>query len=209
MRNSRNARRPPVAWVAWITSVAMAWPALAVALVWRRLSWRSAWVSLSVLVNLLFLVTVAIAILDERSLSQRKEDGLQAVFGDCVGCSPESLTFCRPRAGSEMARVEPNALYVVEAGIPRVRLECENEEMPTISEISTYDELGRRWTIVNFKNHTLSFEHYSDESVGDPDFSLIDRDLDGVPDQKVDWSSSTGFERVGELRWQPLEKKDH
>lgn len=209
MRESRKQRRPPVAWVVWIVGVAMTWPALAVALVWKRLRWRNPWVSLSVLINLLFFVALAIAILDERSLSQREEDSLPAVlWPDCVECRPESLKLCRPRVGSEMARIEPDAIYVVQDGVARVRIAYETADHGSISDISIYDESGRRWTIVDFKDNTLMFEHYSDDLVGNPDFSLIDRDLDGVPDEKVDWNSAKGFERVGELNWQLLVSED-
>lgn len=209
MADPNNEKRRPVARWAWIGGVATVWPALAVALVWRRINWRRPWVSLSVLLNILFLSALAIVALDERTLSQIREDSLQAlIVPDCVECEPELLKFCRPRVGSELARIEPNTIHVVHGGVRRGRFEFEDENMHAITEMAAFDEFGRSWINVNFQDGQIIFDHYPNDAEWSPDFSLIDRDLDGMPDQKVDWDLAKRFERTSEIVWHPLIKKD-
>lgn len=209
MAESNHKKRPPVAWVVWIVGVAMCWPALAVVLVWRRIKWRNRWVTMSVLLNVLFLIACVIAVSDPRTASQKADDRLHALIEpDCVEWEPDFLRFCRPRIGSDLARIEPSTIYVAERGRPRARFEYEDENMQAITDISAYDEFGRSWMHVNFQDRLISFDHYPDDVSSRPDLSFIDRDLDGIPDQKIDWDLVKGFERVGEIVWRPLKKKD-
>lgn len=209
MADSNSKNRPPVAWVCWIVGVAIWWPALAVVLVWRRMKGHHGWVSLSVLLNVFFLGMFVIVALDERTESQRADDRIQALIEpDCVECEPDFLKFCRPRIGSELARIEPTAIYVAARGLPRVRFEYEDKSLQAITDIVAYDEFGRSWVNVDFQDGLISFNHYPDDVRSSPDLSFIDRDLDGIPDQKVDWDLVKGFERVGEIVWRPLKKKD-
>lgn len=170
---------------------------------------RRPWVTLSVLFNVFFISMIAVVALDERTETQREEDRLRVLIEpDCVEFQPEFLEFCRPRIGSELARIEPTTVYVSERGIERVRIEYEDENRQAIADIMAYDEFGRSWVNVDFQDGLISFDHYPDDARWDPDFSLIDRDLDGIPDQKVDWVLRKRFERVGEIIWRPFKKKD-
>jgi len=209
MAGSNNGKRPPVAWVVWIVGVAMWWPALAAGLVWRRMKWRNAWVSLSVILNVFFVSMFVIVSLDERTESQRAEDRLQPLIApDCIEFEPEALKFCRPRIGSELARIEPNTTYVAERGHPRARFGYEDENIRAITDIQVFDDVGRSCVNVNFKDGLISFDHYPNEGRSSPDLSFMDRDMDGIPDQKIDWDLAIGFERVGEIVWRPMKKKD-
>lgn len=208
MPDTNNWNRPPVAWIVWIVGVAMTWPALAVVLVWRRIKWQNAWVSLSVLLNIFFIGVCVIVALDERTESQRAEERLWTLIEpDCVEFEPEFLKFCRPRIGSDLARRQPTAIFVAELGVPRVLFEYEDENPQTVTDIVAYDKDGRSWVSVNFQAGLVSFDHYSDASC-EPDLSFLDRDLDGIPDKKIDWELKKGFERVGEIVWRPIKKKD-
>lgn len=209
MADPNNKKRPPVVWVVWIVSVAMWWPALAVILAWKRMNWRNAWVSLSVLLNVFFLSMLVIVALDERTDSQKAEDRLQALIEpDCVECQPEFLKFCRPRIGSELARMEPNTIYIAESGLPRARFEYADENTQTITDISAFDEFGRSWMNINFQDGLITFDRYPNDVSSSPDMTFTDRDLDGIPDQKIDWDLVKGFERVGDVVWRPLKKND-
>ena len=104
--------------------------------------------------------------------------------------------------------MEPSTIYVAERGRPPARFEYEDENMQAIIEISAYDEFGRSWMNVDFQDRLISFDHYPDDVSSRPDLSFMDRDLDGIPDQKIDWDLVKGFERVGEIVWRPLKKKD-
>lgn len=209
MADSDNKKVPRVETVGIVGVAMLLSPLLAIVLELWRMKWRRAWVSLSVLLNVFFISMFAIVALDERTESQSADEEHETLIGpDCVEYEPEFLKFCRPRNGSDLARTEPNTIYVAAGGLPRARFEYEGENLQAISDISAFDEFGRSWVNVNFRAGLISFDHYPNDARSSPDMTFVDRDLDGIPDQKIDWDLKKGFERVGEVGWRVLKKKD-
>jgi hypothetical protein len=173
------------------------------------LKWRHAGIILSVLLNVFFIGVVVVVALDEKAERQRWDEVVRVLSEpNFVEYESEHLRFFRPRTGSELARIEPTAIYAAVDGVPRARFEFEDQELQAITSVSAYDEFGRRWVDVDFQDGKLSVEHYPNDVRSQPDLSFIDIDLDGIPDQKIDWALAKGFERAGEIVWRPMKTKD-
>lgn len=198
-------RKIGFAWAAFFFSPVLAgmWEA-------RRLRWRQVLVGLSVLLNLVFIGAMVAVILDEKAEGDTEDKQLgDIVAPDCIECAPGVLQFCSPREASELARVEPNTIYVAMNGRPRARFVFEDDKLRAITEMSAFDEHGRSWLSVSFHPGAIIFDHYPEDWISKPDMSFIDKDADGIPDKKVDWISKKGFERVGDVVWRHIKKEDN
>lgn len=200
----RAQRKIGFAWAAFFFS-----PVLAAMWEARRLRWRQVLVGLSVLLNIVFVGAMVAVVLGEKAEGDTGDQQLGGMVApDCIECAPGVLKFCRPRETSELARVEPNTIYVAMDGRPRARFVFEDDKLRAITRMSAFDEHGRSWLSVNFLDRSIIFDHYPEDWISKPDMSFLDKDADGIPDKKVDWIRKEGFERVGDIVWRRIKKKD-
>ncbi len=133
---------------------------------------------------------------------------------ECARLGPEfrprgqsALYFCEARPESHLARVVPNAVYLVFDGLSRAKLEFVEENMQTLREITVSDKHGRPWVDVNLEDGSLIYSQYTDESQSEPDVTLSDDDRDGIPDKMISWKLKRSFRRSEDLTWERIDSR--
>ena len=134
-------------------------------------------------------------------------EGRVLIDPDFVGRAQGPLYFARAAPGSELSRIWPDNIYLIERGSTRAVFQFENGGGKPCTEITIHDRFGRQWVSVDLDDNAMIYEHYADDSKTGPDFSLRETDGDGIPDTMVNWEQKRGFEVDQKLTWRPMPRR--
>lgn len=164
--------------------------------------WLHKALACSVCGNLLFLFVLALGYyLDNEGELDKVAKDAELVAPDCIRRSERMLYFCEAPPDSELARLAPNVIYVASDGVHRARFEFVSGDMRHLKEIGVMDSHGRPWVNASLEDGSLIYNRYLDDIESNPEFSLIDKDRDGIPDRKVKWNPPESFEPQQRLTW--------
>lgn len=170
--------------------------------------WMQKLVGFSICGNLLFLAVLVLGYYEEKKEKHRgRPEGDTLVAPECVERSLGPLHFCEAPSQSELARIVPDAVYVASDGLVRARFEFTDETLTMLKEVTLCDNLGRPWIDANLQDGSFIYSRYKDDVQIDPQFSLMDKNADGIPDMMVNWELQSSFEPDQELTWRPTDRE--
>lgn len=169
-------------------------------------TWRILVFSLSLLLNVLFGVVLFVAYYEANYSQLLPRNRNIRALDDLVPAEDVPISFFRAMAGSALDQETPNSVYLISEGRLCASFGYESPDLTGLATASLSDTRGRTWIMVDHRDKSVSVDLYLTDFES-PSESLLDRDGDGIPDTRIDWSTSIGYTRDSPIQWRELERK--
>jgi hypothetical protein len=175
--------------------------AAAFAQLFRRRGWRFSLVTVSVAGNVLFVAVVVAAYLVSHEPSGEKEcPGIakNALPPGFVCKEQGSLSFAEMSSREAAASVFGRTVFVASGGCIVAAFEFDKSG-GNVSTANIYDAACRPRLEMDVATGATSYSVY--DGSAEPEYSVRDKNGDGIPDVKIEWTSNTSFRRSEPIEW--------
>lgn len=201
-RTQRIRRRFALGLGALLYTPLLFWAAFAP--LFRARGWRFTLTAVSVAGNILFLVVVILAYTVSLGPSAKKEcpSGPNDVLPPGFVCKEQGPLYFAEMSPEELAySVLPRTIDVFLRGCIVASFEFA-KGVDTLSGAELYDANCRPRVDLDPATGATSYSVY--DGYTDPEYSVRDKDGDGIPDLKIDWTSNTSFRRTEPIEWHAM-----
>jgi hypothetical protein len=121
-----------------------------------------------------------------------------------LGRTGSPFAFVEWQEDSEMAEIEPDAVFAVLGGQIRVKFSFTGPDRTTLTQVGVSDHVGRPWFEIDLQNRVHYVNEYSiaDTSItSEPVYTFRDTDGDALPDRRMTWSDGTELCLENKVAW--------